>query len=268
MDYKDFLEEVRKTRRESTYKTYFMALKLFPEGTEDEILDYIDKNPHKSTTKKYNLRVLKMALEYNNALTRGMARIIKTYKADETVQECPTVEQVGKVWDNLPSARERAIFALMAFMGLRVGEVRNLNLSDIKDGRIILRKTKGHRGDIVPMVHRAIEPAINAYLKERRPTDSEALFTSTRGRISVDWLKHLIKNEFNDNGFPQFHCHSLRRFYANAMYRAGVSLVDMQDNMRHKSVETTRRYLNLGQQNKIAAMQQTWGNDAAGRFTA
>ncbi len=269
MDYTEFLEEVRKTRRKATYDCYKLALDKFPEGSEDEILDYIEKSPHKGTTKKNNLRVLRIALEYNGALTRGIARIIKTFKPDETVQECPTKEQVELVWSNLPSNRERAIFALMAYMGLRVGEVRALNMEDItEDGRVIIRRSKGHRADIMPMVHYKIEPAINAYLKERQPTDSHALFTGIHGRLSIDWLKHLIKNEFTDNGLGQFHCHSLRRYYANSMYTAGVSLIDMQDSMRHKSVETTRRYLNLSQQNRIEAMRKTWGAEAAGRFSA
>lgn len=269
MDYTEFLEEVRKTRRVATYNAYKTALAKFPAGTIDEVVDYIEKSPHKDTTKKNNLRVLHIALEYYGALTKGIKRVIKTFKADESIQECPTTEQVEKVWSNLPSARERAIFALMAYMGLRVGEVRALNLKDITDdGMVIIRRSKGHRADIMPMVHYRVEQAIRAYLPERQQTDSEALFTGIRGRLSIDWLKHLIKNEFTDNGLGQFHCHSLRRYYANAMYQAGVSLVDMQDNMRHKSVETTRRYLNLGQQNRIEAMRKTWGENAGRRFTA
>lgn len=267
MDYTEFLEEVRKTRRESTYNSYRMALEKFPEGTEAEIIDYIDQSPHQGSTKKANLRVLRMALDYNGALTKGIKRIIKSYRPDESLQECPTDKQVEKIWNHLPSLREKAMFSLMAYMGFRVGEVRNLNLNDItENGMIIIRKSKGHRPDIMPMVHQRVDESIRAYLHERRATDDLALFTGPHGRLALGYIKNMFSKEFKGNGLSQFHCHSLRRYFANSMYNNGVSLLDMQDNMRHKSPETTKRYLNLGQQNRIDAMRKTWGNNVARRF--
>lgn len=267
MDYTEFLEEVRKTRRESTWKSYCMALDKFPEGTEEEIIDYIDKSAHMGSTKKANLRILRMALDYNGALTKGIKRIIKSYRPDESLQECPTDKQVEKVWDHLPSLREKAMFSLMAYMGFRVGEVRNLNLNDITDnGMIIIRKSKGHRPDIMPMVHKRVYESLRAYLHERRATDDLALFTGPHGRLALGYIKNLFTGEFKSNDLPQFHCHSLRRYFANSMYNNGVSLLDMQDNMRHKSPETTKRYLNLGQQNRIDAMRKTWGDNVSKIF--
>ena len=152
------------------------------------------------------------------------------------------------------------MFALMAYMGLRISEVHALNLHDItEDGRVIIGHSKGHRADIMPMVHERIEPSIRAYINgERRNTDSKALFTGYHGRLNQEYMKQLVKREFADNGLGQFHCHSLRRFFANSMYNNGVSLLDMQNCMRHASAETTRRYLNLSQQNRIEAMRKTF----------
>ncbi|SFB10205.1 tyrosine-type recombinase/integrase [Selenomonas ruminantium] len=266
--YNDFLEEIRKTRRQSTYKNYKRALTLFPDGSEDEIVDYIDKSEHSGVTKKNNLRVLSIALKYNGALTKGIHRIISTFKPDEPIQECPTDEQVELVWQNLNKDRDRAIFALMAYMGLRVGEVHNLDLGDItEDGRIIIRKSKGHRADIMPMVHERVERSLQNYIAgERRESHDNALFTSCHGRLSLIYLQQIIKTEFTDNGLGKFHCHSLRRYFANSMYNHGVSLLDMQDCMRHASPETTRRYLNLSQQNRIDAMKKAFDGNVGRRF--
>lgn len=270
MDYTEFLEETRKTRRKSTFERYKAALRIFPQGNEDEIVDYIEKSSHSGVTKRNHLRILSTALKYNHAMTKGIQRIIKSFKPDEPVQECPTDEQVELVWNNLESDRDRAMFALMAYMGLRISEVHALNLGDItEDGRVIIQKSKGHRADIMPMVHERIEQALMGYINgERRNTDCMALFTGPHGRLNQEYMKQIIKKEFTDNGLGQFHCHSLRRYFANRMYNNGVSLLDMQNCMRHASAETTRRYLNLGQQNRIEAMRKAFGDNVGRRFTA
>lgn len=266
--YHDFLEEVRKTRRQSTYKRYKRILDIFPTGTEDEIVDYLDQSSHSDVTKKNNLRILNTALKYNGTLTKGIHRIISTFTPDEPIQECPTDEQVELVWSNLPSDRNRAIFALMAYMGLRVGEVHDLNLADItEDGRIIIRKSKGHRADIMPMVHERVEISLTNYISaERKKSPTDALFTSVHGRLSLPYIQEIIKTEFTDNGLGKYHCHSLRRYFANSMYNNNVSLLDMQDCMRHASAETTRRYLNLSQQNRIDAMKKAFSGNIGRRF--
>ena len=252
--YHNFLEEVRKTRRQSTYKR---ILDIFPTGTEDEIVDYLDQSTHSDVTKKNNLRILNTALKYNG-----------TFTPDEPIQECPTDEQVELVWSNLPSDRNRAIFALMAYMGLRVGKVHGLNLADItEDGRIIIRKSKGHRADIMPMVHERVEISLANYISaERKKSPTDALFTSIHGRLSLPYIQEIIKTEFTDNGLGKYHCHSLRRYFANSMYNNNVSLLDMQDCMRHASAETTRRYLNLSQQNRIDAMKKAFFGNIGRRF--
>lgn len=269
MDYTKFLDEVKRTRRPATYRNYQFALKKFPDGTEDEIIDYIEKSSDKGSTKRANLRVLRIALGYYGELTKGISRIIRSYKPDESLQECPTDEQIEIIWDTLEKPRDRAMFALMAYMGLRVGEVARLNLEDItEDNRLILRKTKGHRPDVLPILHSRVLGSLRAYLHgttfARMASDQHALFTTTHGRMSLVRIKGLFREVFQRAGMPQFHCHSLRRYFANSMYSHGVSLVDMQINMRHSSPATTMRYLNLGQQNKIDAMRKTWGKAAMG----
>lgn len=265
MDYTDFLEEIRKTRRPATYNGYRFSLAKFPHATEDEVIDYIDKSPDKGSTKKANLRVLRIALEYNGALTKGLSRIIRSYKPDESLQECPTDDEIETIWRRLEAPRDRLMFALMTYMGLRVGEVSRLNLEDITDDRrLILRKTKGHRPDVLPILHVRVIDSIDAYREKRLPTDRRALFTTPYGRMSLARIKGRFREIFRAAGMPQYHCHSLRRYFANAMYSHGVSLADMQINMRHASPSTTMRYLNLGQQNKIDAMRKTWGDAVAG----
>lgn len=268
MEYTEFLSEIKKTRRESTYNNYRYALAHFPKATEEEIIDFISDNSIADTSKKAYLRVLHIALEYYGKLNRQMRRIINTYRPDESLQECPTEEQIERVWSNLKCTRDRAMFALMAYMGLRIGEVHRLNKNDITDdGRVILRKTKGHRPDIMPMIHERVEQSIREYLGERGEDFVEALFVGRGGnRLSLGYIKNLFRKEFIDNGMPQLHPHSLRRYFANMMYSNGVSLLDMQDNMRHASADTTRRYLNLSQQNRIESMKQTWGKNVSRRF--
>lgn len=124
------------------------------------------------------------------------------------------------------------MFALMAYNGLRVGEVAGLDMDDLlKGNRLMLRNTKGKRDAIIPLVHPRVLSSLKAYLRGRKST-SPALFLNYKGdRISFNGLTQLIRNDFHDNGL-NFHAHSLRRYFANTLSRNGIPVQDIQVAMR------------------------------------
>lgn len=264
MDYTAYLNEVRDLRTENTYENYKFALAKFPNPTPAAVRNYIRKSKDCSSTKKNRLRILKMALDYYGKLTKEMARIIKGYRENVSVEPCPTDEQVERAWNALATSRDRAMFALMAYNGLRIGEVNSLNRADVdrEHDCLIVRGTKGKRDAIIPIIHERVKKNLYAWMNEDKSRD-KALFTGPNGRLSYGYMKNMFRRVFLDAGFPEFHAHSLRRYYANSMYNAGVPVQDMMVSMRHASINTTMRYLNLGQQNVIAALQRTWQGHTA-----
>ena len=243
MKYDDFLEEVRRTRSADTYESYKFSLKCFPEGTKEEVLAYIERKDIADSTKKLRLVVLKQALLYIGGMTQDIHRLISGYRPNVAVQPCPTTADVEKLWSGLRSHRDKLIVALMAYNGLRVSEVAGITLDDLGNDTVTLRGTKGKRDAVIPLVHPRVKDELAFYLKERF-SDSSALFIGVRGAMTTNGIKQVINKEFKDNEMP-FHCHSLRRYYANTLMNAGVSLEKLCKCMRHSSVTTTMRYLNI-----------------------
>ena len=154
--------------------------------------------------------------------------------------------------------RDRAMFALMAYNGLRIGEVTGLDISDLlKDNRLMLRNTKGKRDAIIPLVHPRVLSSLKAYIKGRN-SESPALFLNHRGnRMSCNGLAQLIRNEFHDNGLA-FHAHSLRRYFANTLSKNGIPVQDIQVAMRHANIVTTMGYLNIDENKTKSILQEVY----------
>ncbi|MEV6812670.1 tyrosine-type recombinase/integrase [Micromonospora sp. NPDC051296] len=153
------------------------------------------------------------------------------------------------------AARNRAAIALLADLGLRVGELVSLNVDD-------LGVERGHRsvrfaGKGGKPRRRALTPgtayAVDAYLAERAadqglpvPQLSGALLVTTSGaRLDRHSVFRLVRRLARSAGIPawaRLSPHSLRHAFATTARAEGVPLEDVQDAMGHADPRTTRRY--------------------------
>ncbi|HEU4348163.1 MAG TPA: tyrosine-type recombinase/integrase [Actinoplanes sp.] len=143
------------------------------------------------------------------------------------------------------AARHRAVFALLADLGLRVGEVVGLDAED-------LGWERGHR--TVRFVGKGGKPRrrvltadaaalVDAYLDGR---DSGPLFVTVTGaridRHAVFRLVRRLAREAGIESWARLSPHSLRHAFATTARAEGVALEDVQDAMGHADPRTTRRY--------------------------
>ncbi|MEV4755132.1 tyrosine-type recombinase/integrase [Micromonospora sp. NPDC049559] len=153
------------------------------------------------------------------------------------------------------AARNRAALALLADLGLRVGELVSLDLADLgheRGHRSVRFVGKGGRAR-----RRALAPgtayAVDAYLAlraaaERVPVDrltGPLLVTSTGGRLDRHAVFRLVRRLAQAAGIPawaKLSPHSLRHAFATTARAEGVPLEDVQDAMGHADPRTTRRY--------------------------
>ena len=241
--FEKFLEYVKNVKSPNTYEAYKNALAPFETGDYDEVMRFIAGN-RTARDKKYKLSVLNTALKWNGTADSRISRAIRDLTVNKEIEPCPTDSEVERIWKNLDTPRNRLLFALMAYNGLRIGEVYNLAMSDVLPGnRLLLRGTKGKRDAVIPIVHPRVKENLTKYLQER---DSEypALFIGRRGRLSLITMKIMVMTWCRDNGLP-YHAHSFRRYFANSLDRAGCTLQEICVAMRHKSPTTTLNYLNL-----------------------
>jgi integrase/recombinase XerD len=146
--------------------------------------------------------------------------------------------------------RSEALVSVLFFGGgLRVGSVCNANVGDLgwNEGvRTIKLTVKG--GEIVrePLDEMAAE-ALDAYLAERgQAAKKDPLFVRTNGeRLDSAFIWREVRRLAKAAGvlsWDQLSPHSLRHTFATHALDEGASLVDLQDQMGHRSMDTTRRY--------------------------
>jgi site-specific recombinase XerD len=151
--------------------------------------------------------------------------------------------------------RTYAVIAVLADLGLRVGEVVSLDIEDIGYER-------GHRsirftGKGGAQRRRALTPAstaaVETYLLARSasagvPVDQlrgPLFVTAGGGRLDRHAVFRLVRRLAAKAGIAaaaQLSPHSLRHAFATAARDEGVPLEDVQDAMGHADPRTTRRY--------------------------
>jgi integrase/recombinase XerD len=144
--------------------------------------------------------------------------------------------------------RDRAILLLLARMGLRAGEVAALGLDDIdwRRGEITVCGKRARR-DRLPLPADVGE-AIVAYLRDGRPKDTldRAVFIraqAPRRALTYLGITEIVSNAARRAGIPgRVHAHRLRHSAATAMLRAGGSLTEIGQTLRHVRPLTTAIY--------------------------
>ncbi|BCB76030.1 site-specific tyrosine recombinase XerD [Phytohabitans flavus] len=146
------------------------------------------------------------------------------------------------------AARNRAVVALLADLGLRVGELISLDLEDIgyeRGHRSVRFVGKGGRPR-----RRALAPgtsaALDAYLTVRPgPPEGAVFLTASGARLDRHAVFRLVRRLAREAGIPawaKLSPHSLRHAFATTARAEGVPLEDVQDAMGHADPRTTRRY--------------------------
>ncbi|MBW2457514.1 MAG: tyrosine recombinase XerC [Deltaproteobacteria bacterium] len=179
-----------------------------------------------------------------------LTRPLPTFLDAETMAE--VVE--GPTEDTVDGLRDRAVLETMYGAGLRVSELRGLNLDSLSlrgelgEARVI---GKGDKERIVPL-GRAAMTALRGYLarrsellKPRSPADAvQAVFLSRHGkRISVRSLQLLVKRHgVASAGRADLHPHALRHSCATHLLDGGADLRSIQELLGHTSLSVTQRY--------------------------
>ncbi|AIQ69130.1 tyrosine-type recombinase/integrase [Paenibacillus graminis] len=162
-------------------------------------------------------------------------------------------------------SRNLAVFLLMSYMGLRVGEVHTLNLSDYNAERLTLRVFgKGRKWRNIP-VPAELAPLLEQALSERLEpwrSKEEAMFISQKGRrLSIRAIQGIAADTFGrfQAEVPAarrrpYSSHKLRHSFATMLLRKGADLRTVQELLGHSSIQTTTVYTHITSREKEEAM--------------
>lgn len=142
--------------------------------------------------------------------------------------------------------RDYAVLLLLARLGLRRGEVAGLRLDDIdwRAGEVTVCG-KGSRVERLPLSAGPGE-AIAAWLTDGRPgCETRSLFTTVSPPgwpLSPGAIGHIVGTACQRAGLARIGAHRLRHTLATAMLRAGASLPEAGQVLRHRSARSTAIY--------------------------
>ena len=152
----------------------------------------------------------------------------------------------------LRSHRDRAMAEAMLLGGLRRCEVLGLRLGDVSAGerRLFIAEGKGGHQRRVPVSPRFFT-TLAAYLAEERPdSDTDRVFVvlkkPRRGRpLSAYGLDQVVEDARSRAGVDRLTCHQLRHTCFTRLRENGMALEAIQAQAGHRSIESTRIYVQL-----------------------
>jgi integrase/recombinase XerD len=157
--------------------------------------------------------------------------------------------------------RDYAILIMLVRLGLRGAEAADLRLGDLdwRAGEVTVRG-KGHRIDRLPMPSDVGE-AIVAYLTDGRPDcETRTVFATVRKpyrRLTAAAIRGIMGQACRRAGLPRVGAHRLRHTLATDMLRAGASLPQVGQVLRHRSDLSTAIYAKVDE-NALRPLARPW----------
>lgn len=135
--------------------------------------------------------------------------------------------------------RTYAILEILLQTGIRIGELAEIRLSDIKENSLKLPDRE------VPL-NKAVKKAINDYLKQRHQTNDNHLFVTKTGRpLLVRNVRSIIDRCFKEVGIKEAKVQDLRNTFITYQLKSGASISYIAKIVGHKRLSSTERYLQL-----------------------
>ncbi len=173
-----------------------------------------------------------------------------------------TSKEIADIFSLLKNNRNRAMFALGIYTGLRVGELITLKCDQVytKDGgvrnllKVVRLKKKTTVYSEIP-IHPKLREKPASYQTEI--TSGGYLFPSedsSAGHICRDRAHDILKDTFDRLRLEDASTHSMRRTCLTNMSRAGVPLRTIQEISGHSSLGQLQQYLEVDPADKHKAI--------------
>lgn len=262
--------EHTKLRAEKSFEEYKRTIKSFKDylimcnierPTETDLLNYREylknKNLQATTINNYIL-VIKMFFKYlaDNNLYRNIAKDLKGYKVSKGFKkDYLQVEQIHKLLNTIDRTtikglRDYAIILLMLTTGMRTIEISRAKIEDYENGILHIQgKGRADKTEYVK-ISLQVENAINEYLETRKnKTSNDYLFTSISNhnneqQLTTKSVSRIAKENLINAGLKsrRLTAHSFRHTTATINLKAGATMQETQQLLRHQNINTTMIY--------------------------
>ena len=228
--------------------------KISTEEIRSYLSNYKEMSTCGSTTIDNIRRVLSSFfswLEDEDYIIKSPIRRIHRIKTPTTVKEVLTDENLEKLRDECENIRDLSLIELLISTGMRVGELVNLNISNLNfEDRSCIVLGKGNKErevyfDAKTKLH------LKEYISKRNDTN-DALFVSLREphqRLSISGIELIVRNLGINTNINKVHPHKFRRTLATMAIDKGMPVEQVQKLLGHVKIETTMHYAMVNQSN-------------------
>lgn len=188
--------------------------------------------------------------EENHILKSPMKRIHKI-KTNQQIKEIINDEDIEKLRDKCSCKRDLAIVDLLYSTGIRVGELVNLNITDINfEDRECIVFGKGGKERKVYFDAKA-KLHLQAYISSRTDNNTALFVTldSPYDRLKISGVEIRMRQLGRSINLSKIHPHKFRRTMATRAIDKGMPIEQVQKILGHSQIDTTMQYAMVNQNN-------------------
>lgn len=197
-------------------------------------------------------------LEEEDYILKSPMRRIHKIKTKQQVKEIISDEAIERLRDSCCCSRDLAMIDLLYSTGIRVGELVNLNISDINfEARECVVFGKGDKERRVYFDAKA-KLHLQDYLKLRND-DNPALFVTLdapHARLKISGVEIRIRELGRRLNLSKIHPHKFRRTMATRAIDKGMPIEQVQKILGHSQIDTTMQYAIVNQNNVKSSHQR------------
>lgn len=221
-------------------------------------LNFLSTNLDKPTTRARKVAALKSFFNYltfkEKLLDKNPTVELETPKLSKRLPKHLTLDESISLLHSVGGEFEKRDLCILTFFlncGLRLSELVNINMVDIRDN-VLTVTGKGDKERSI-YLNSVCQKALKEYIRQRQTLtnikDRNALFLSKRGtRIGRRTVEMMVKKYISLAGLDpsKYSPHKLRHTAATLMHKhGGVDIRSLQQILGHESISTTEIYTHI-----------------------
>ncbi|PWV97395.1 integrase/recombinase XerD [Paenibacillus cellulosilyticus] len=232
------------------------------EDAPHRLQESITLSPYTVALRLRTLRTIFNFLSRENIIPDSPVTTIKQPRFDEEDKETFTDEQLRKLLaapdrDTFAGLRDHTLMLVLADSGLRIQEALRLTTEylDVKARCFHLPAwmNKNRKPRIVPISSEVLREVTALLTENKMHFDTEYLFISNYGDpLKADHFRKRLKVHAKTAGIDKvcnIHPHAFRAYFCTNFLLGGGDLFSLQRIVAHSSIETTRRYMRVNDEN-------------------
>lgn len=197
-------------------------------------------------------------LEEEDYILKSPMKRIHKIKTKQQVKETISDEAIEQLRDNCKCSRDLAIIDLLYSTGIRVGELVNLNITDVDfEARECVVFGKGDKERKVYFDAKA-KIHLQEYLNNRHDSNP-ALFVTLDApfdRLKISGVEIRMRRLGRMLNMERVHPHKFRRTMATRAIDKGMPIEQVQRLLGHSQIDTTMQYAIVNQTNVKTSHQK------------